>query len=511
MKEETKYTLILIIIMLVGIITRIIGFGEIPIGINVDEAGTMYDAYSIATYGTDRFNNSYPVYMINYGGGQSALYTYLAAILIKLFGFNLTVVRLPALIFSILFMIFGFLITKDFKNKKFAILVEFLIVICPWHFMQSRWALDCNLLSAMLLMSIYILTRAITKKSKILYFIAGIFFGISLYSYALSYIIVPIILLALFIYLLYTKRIKILDIIIFGIPLGLLAMPLILSVLINYGILEEVKLPFMSILKMWTFRASEVNISSIPHNILYLFKSMFAFDINDYNSFPIFGTIYYISIPFTIIGFIDSIKTIKKDIKEKQLSLDIIMLINFPAVAICNIVVEPGVGRMNPIYFPLLYYTALGIKYVSIDRKVIFNFIIAIYVIFYMAFLAYYFGVYGKENTNLSFNNEAVGITEYIESNEKFDGKKVNFRVMAIQPYIYTLIGSKTSPQEFTETAVIDRGAVCSYRRYMFYNNEINDNTIYVLERDEASKELLLEKGFVIEEYNEDIDILYKD
>ena len=208
MKEETKYTLILIIIILIGIITRIIGFGEIPIGINVDEAGTMYDAYSIATYGTDRFNNSYPVYMINYGGGQSALYTYLAAMFIKLFGFSLTVVRLPALIFSILFMIFGFLITKDFKNKKFAILVEFLIVICPWHFMQSRWALDCNLLSAMLLMSIYILTRAITKKSKILYFLAGIFFGITLYSYALSYIIVPIILLALFIYLLYTKKMR---------------------------------------------------------------------------------------------------------------------------------------------------------------------------------------------------------------------------------------------------------------------------------------------------------------
>ena len=44
----------------------------------------------------------------------------------------------------------------------------------------------------------------------------------------------------------------------------------------------------------------------------------------------------------------------------------------------------------------------------------------------------------------------------------------------------------------------------------MFYNNEINDNTIYVLERDEVSKELLLEKGFELEEYNENIDILYK-
>ena len=108
MKKLTKdniYYIILVAIFIIGIAVRIIKFGEIPIGINVDEAGSMQDAYCIANYGTDRFGNSYPAYMINYGGGQSALYTYLAAGLIKLFGYNLTVVRLPALIFSIIYLI----------------------------------------------------------------------------------------------------------------------------------------------------------------------------------------------------------------------------------------------------------------------------------------------------------------------------------------------------------------------------------------------------------------------
>ena len=126
--------------------------------------------------------------------------------------------------------------------------------------------------------------------------------------------------------MLYAKKIKILDIIVFGIPLGLLAIPLILSLFVNYGIIEEIKLPFMSILKMWVFRSGEVNLNNILHNIVILFKSMFAFDYNDYNSFPIFGTLYYISIPFALFGFIDSIKNVKKDIKEKNLSLDIIIL-----------------------------------------------------------------------------------------------------------------------------------------------------------------------------------------
>ena len=73
--------------------------------------------------------------------------------------------------------------------------------------------------------------------------------------------------------------------------------------------------------------------------------------------------------------------------------------------------------------------------YVSENRDKIFKFIIAIYIIFYIAFLAYYFGVYGKENTNLSFNNDAVEVVKYIEQNEKFDGKIINFRVKAIQDW----------------------------------------------------------------------------
>ena len=118
--------------------------------------------------------------------------------------------------------------------------------------------------------------------------------------------------------------------------------------------------------------------------------------------------------------------------------------------------------------------------------------------------------MYGKENTNLSFNNDAVEVVKYIEENEKFDGKIINFRVRAIQPYIYTLIGNETSPQEFMSTAVIYGGGVWSYGRYVFYNNTIDDNMIYIVDNDENTKNILLENGFKVEEYSENIDILYK-
>ena len=234
---EEKYKIIMIIILIVGIFTRFIAIDKVPIGIQVDEAGMAYDAYCIANYGTDRFDNPYPIYMINYGGGQSSLYTYLAAILIKIFGFSLFIIRMPAFIFSIIYIIIAYLITKEFKNKKLAILMEFLIVICPWHFMQSRWGLDCNLMSSLMLLSIYLLLKA---KKTIGYILAGISFGITLYSYAVSYLIIPVFLVLILIYLLYIKKIKIRNIIALGIPIAILAIPLILNLLVNKDIIKPI-------------------------------------------------------------------------------------------------------------------------------------------------------------------------------------------------------------------------------------------------------------------------------
>ena len=59
---------------------------DIPYGIHIDEAGMGYDAWSLQKYHVDRWLNHFPVYLINFGGGQSALYAYLCAMFIKLFG-----------------------------------------------------------------------------------------------------------------------------------------------------------------------------------------------------------------------------------------------------------------------------------------------------------------------------------------------------------------------------------------------------------------------------------------
>lgn len=506
---EEKYKIIMIIILIIGIFTRFIAIDKVPIGINVDEAGMAYDAYCIANYGTDRFDNPYPIYMINYGGGQSSLYTYLAAILIKIFKFSLFIVRMPAFIFSIIYIIIAYLITKEFKNKKLAILMEFLIVICPWHFMQSRWGLDCNLMSSLMLLSIYLLLKA---RKTIEYILAGISFGITLYSYAVSYLIIPVFLVVMLSYLLYIKKIKIKNIIILGIPIGILAFPLILNLLVNKDIIEPINLGFVSMPRLWHYRGDEISIKNVIPN-LTLIKTIFSYDYNDFNSFYIFGTLYYISIPFCIIGFINVIKNSIKSIKQKEKSLDIVMLIIFICVFSCLLLFEgQAIYKSNAIYISLIYFIAIGIKTIVKDTKYFIYGIIILYLIMFIIFQIYYFGVYGKNNPNRSFNNDVSEITQYLE---KYQNKKIYLRTYAIQQYIYTLLGNQLSPNEFMNDLTRLGGSIIAYDKYIFrLPEEITDNTIYVIKTPECNYEELYEKlrdkNFKEETYKDEYIIFYK-
>lgn len=493
-----------------GIFARAILIDRIPIGINVDEAGTAYDAYSIANYGVDRFLYHNPVYAINYGGGQSVLYTYLAAGFIKIFGFSLLVVRLPALILSIISIIILYLMVNDFKNKKLAIIATFLIVIVPWHFMQSRWGLDCNLMSSMLIISTYVLLKS---KNKLLFILSGILFGITLYSYALSYIIVPVLLLGLFVYLFAIRKIKFSDILCMGIPLFIFALPLILNLCVNKGWISSIQNALFSTPKLWAYRGQEISLGNIFKNIWPILKSMFGYDINDYNALAKFGTLYYISIPLFVIGIVETVKSAMQSFKNKEFNLDVILIICFASVLVCLLLIDGvGVSKANGIYIPTIYFIAMGTYKIAKKSRSSFVVIVIAYLIMFCMFQYYYFFVYGKENSNTSFNQTTIEAVQYIENNEKFDSKKINIKTTAIQPYIYTLIANEASPYDFNKDAVINNGAVYKYGRYVFYNNEIDENTVYVIVKTDLKYEFrdnLLAQGFEIEEFK-DLEILYK-
>lgn len=70
---KDKYNIAFAVILLIAILSRILFLEQFPDGIEQDEAGLMYDAYCMAEYGTDRYLNENPVYLINFWGGGSGI------------------------------------------------------------------------------------------------------------------------------------------------------------------------------------------------------------------------------------------------------------------------------------------------------------------------------------------------------------------------------------------------------------------------------------------------------
>ena len=99
-------------------ITVIYQFGTLPAFMGVDEAAMAYDAHCIANYGTDRYLNSFPLYLTNFGSEQSTLCCYLAVVFIKLLGDNIIAYRMTALFIYLLAVVASYLLVSKAKDKK---------------------------------------------------------------------------------------------------------------------------------------------------------------------------------------------------------------------------------------------------------------------------------------------------------------------------------------------------------------------------------------------------------
>ena len=190
------YSAAILLLFLIAVFLRVYRLESLPDVLHIDEAGLGYNAWCLVHYGTDRYLNVRPFYPQNFYGGQSPLYTYLLALLIRTVGqgnLSLTLLKIPAVLASLLLFFVG---TKSirlvFDDQKWSIAAAFLLAVCPYYIMSARFALDCNLMlccSAVALLFLIRFTQTKTLRNLIL---SGVFFGITMYSYALSYFLIPV-------------------------------------------------------------------------------------------------------------------------------------------------------------------------------------------------------------------------------------------------------------------------------------------------------------------------------
>ena len=434
------YKAIWVILSIIIFITVIYKFGEIPYYIGVDEAGMIYDANNLAEYGTDRYMNSYPLYLTNFGSGQSSLCAYLVTFCIMLFGANIISYRLPTLIIYLMSVIVSYLLISKAKNKKTALLFTFLIITCPWNIWNARMALDCNLYAGLFMLDLYLLDKA---KKSYQYLIAGISIGVTLYTYCLSWITMPFFLLGWSIYMFYIKRLKIKQLVILGIPIAIFAMPLIYFILLNYGIVNQTKIGIFTLPVLQSFGASSINIVNWFRYGGESIKTIFLSS----------GTIYLIYIPLFIIGYILEIKQAIQEIKNKQYGISSIMVIAFTTLFLGLLsTLIPTPNKANVLYIPILYFVTSAIIYISRNSKIILTIFLATILLLLIDYEYYYYTYRGTIGANYYEDIYLTSITRKIENDE--NAKKLQKYVLTFKcsPYIYNLIEANISPEEYMNT-----------------------------------------------------------
>lgn len=469
-KQETNKTIddfinkhykkILLVFLLLIFITRIYKFGEIPNFIGVDEAGAAYDAYCLSKYGVDRYLNSFPLYLINFGGGQSALYAYATIPFIKLIGANIIAYRLPELLFFLMGIVVCYILANKMKDKKIALLYTFLIIICPWNIEASRQGLDCNLLAPMFMLDVLLL---VTANKNWHYIVAGLAIGVTLYTYCLAWILIPVFLLIYIIYTLWVKKINFKQVILLGIPIALLATPLIYLILLNKGYATRTNFGIFTIPKLFFFRQGEISIKNLLEYGGYSLKTIFTDSRG----------IYLIELPFLLVGIVVGIKEFVKSIKEKEFSFTGFMTVVFIILLMCNLLVVIGtLNRANILYLPMIYLITIGISYLSKGSKLTIISILIVLIALFVTFeISYYTEEPEKRRMSRYEDIELYQITKQLEDDENVTNVAKYFVITnKAEPYIFTMLATKPSPYDLE---FLYEQTVKQYGNYFFEYDKI--------------------------------------
>lgn len=401
--KNLYYRLALTAIFLFALFLRGYRLAELPDVIHFDEASLGYNAWCLAHYGVDRYLNALPFYPQNLDGGQSPLYTYSVVLLIKTIGMgnvSLFLVRLPGLISSMLVVIFG---TKSmsliFQSKKITLMSALLLTVCPYYIMHGRFALDCNMMLGCSTIALYCLAKYIKTQKLRDMFLVGITFGIVLYSYALSYFVIPIFLIFITLYMLYTHKITFRRSILLAFCVIVMALPVILFVCSLFLQLEPIKFLCFTISPIASERMSDVASSNFWENILDIVKITLTNSFYPLDAVDKFYTMYFTSIPFIVIGFFCSIKHFWLSLKTRCFHYSLLYFLFFISGLITiGLTGTNYVYRANYFFISYLYFLVSGIyatyRFLHSYHHLFIGALSTCYLLWSLAFFRYYFNIY---------------------------------------------------------------------------------------------------------------------
>lgn len=484
--------LIFTIILVAGCLFRILYLDKFPAGLNQDEAFGGYEAISLMRTGADSYGYHLPVYLMTWGSGMSVFPSYMMIPWIAIFGNNIWCIRIPqAILGSIAIAVCFFLVKRITSNNRAALIAMFVLAVNPWHFMMSRWGMDCNMAPHFMLFALLFFCIGLEKPKYLI--LSALNYGLCLYCYALFWPFAAATLILQIVYVIVMKKFHFNRYyLISGALLFLLALPLMLFILVNNGTIEPVSTPFFTVPKLIGYRGAQFSFEGMSdklHNMINIIISQ-----NDgliWNATPKYGIFYKFGLPFVILGIAYLIKEFIKKCSKKEFSYEIFILIQIVVSILIASMTDTNINRANYFFIPLTMCMGFGIYFITtmLKKEVVNNAIIiglGIVLCYFAAFTSYYFTDYEKD-IGYYFSNGVDGAIKFADT---FDKEIYVTNSISYPKVMYlTAVDSK----EYRDTVQYKNYPnmyldIYGFGKYHFVDQgyEINLNYVYVVQNGDA-------------------------
>ena len=447
-----------ILLLAAGAALRLYALGAIPPGLNNDEAAAAYESWSLLHYGIDRNGHSWPLYFLYWGNGQGVLYSYLTMPFIALGGLTEIAYRLPMALIGVLSLFLLWQIGRRAAGPGFALLLLLIAAFSAWHLMATRWALESNLFPFILLLSVYFLS--LRDNARLLIQTIAVFvLSLSVYAYATAYVLAPLFLTLIFLWLWLNRladwrRLLLLSAIAF-----VVTFPIIVLVFINAFDLETVEVLGFTIPRYTgPSRYTEVSLlfsgqwQPFLANLPQLAALLLGFGYAEkWNAMPGFGALP----PFGILLTLLALGVVLYHAKTRRdYGIHLLIAGWFLAALLLALLVEVRIHRLNALWLPSLYLMGLGAWLLYQRRRAFLYLLTAAYIAYSALFVYQYFRDYADISAHAFRRGlgpaiqravAAAGADAIYVSNQTFQ--------QSIHPMVYTQI----PPRDYLSSRIISR------------------------------------------------------
>lgn len=484
MKKIFKKYWPLILIALLAFSLRVYKLGEYPVGVTWDEPALGYNAYSILKTGRDEYGEFLPITFKSFGDYKPGLFIYYLIPSVAIFSLTKFAIRFPSALAGVGTVIAIFFLTRMLfaKRKEFRFLpylASLLLAISPWNIHFSRGAWEVNLALLTIVLGAIFFLKALKKPTIKFLLLTFLLFAISLYVYHGAKVFLVVFLigsLAIFWRELksWPQQQKRLGLVL----LVLLLIPLFLSFrgsarrakvtnVFSYTRSEEEKAEIISQeekfpnLSFYLYHNELINKGRwIADRYFNHFSGRFLFFEGDWqsprHSTPYMGMMYYVEIPFLILGIGYALAKIKQ--REKNFLLWWLIASPVPAAVTRDAV--HGL-RSYWLVIPLMIFTAMGIvialSWLKEKSKIIFWVGSLLLVGGYLLCLIFYLDLYYVHFAKINSTGWNYGMEEVANLIE--EGKERYEKIVVTpeygQPYIFYLFYTQYPPEKYQPQAFL--------------------------------------------------------